>query len=117
MLKLEGQEKNLSELIKNCMREIIEAVNNNKYEEEKINIANNLEKINLFTSKPELVALMTEETEFPPALTKLTEMTLNDPDNNSNLNENLLNNEIALLKKICDSINDPYNSLLVVEYL
>lgn len=116
LLKIDGQEKILSDIIKNCIREIIEAVNNNKYHEEKANILNNLEKINLFTINPYLVTLMTDETDFPPALVKLTELSLYDPDNNTNENESLLSHEIALLKKISDSINDPYNSILVVKF-
>ena len=114
LLKIEGQDKILGEIIKNCMREIIDAVNKDKYQTEKENILNNLEKINLFTITPTLSEIMFEETEFPPVLTKLTELSLKDSDNNNNQNEIMLSNEIDILKKICDRINDPFNSIIVV---
>ena len=114
LLKIEGQDKILGEIIKNCMREIIDAVNKDKYQTEKENILNNLEKINLFTITPILSEIMYEETEFPPVLTKLTELSLKDSDNNNNQNEIMLSNEIDILKKICDRINDPFNSIIVV---
>ena len=114
LLKIEGQDKILGEIIKNCMREIIDAVNKDKYQTEKENILNNLEKINLFTITPTLSEIMFEETEFPPVLTKLTELSLKDSDNNNNQNEIMLSNEIDILKKICDRINDPFNTIIVV---
>ena len=114
LLKIEGQDKILGEIIKNCMREIIDAVNKDKYQTEKENILNNLEKINLFTITPTLSEIMFEETEFPPVLTKLIELSLKDSDNNNNQNEIMLSNEIDILKKICDRINDPFNSIIVV---
>ena len=58
LLKIEGQDKILGEIIKNCMREIIDAVNKDKYQTEKENILNNLEKINLFTITPILSEIM-----------------------------------------------------------
>lgn len=112
LLKIDGQEKILGDIIKNCIKEIIDAVNNNKYNDEKENILTNLEKIDLFTVTPNLVNMMVEETEFPPALTKLTDLSTSDPDNDGNINDRMLGHEISLLSKIGENINDPYNPIL-----
>lgn len=112
LVKLPGQDKSISEIINSNIKEITEIVNAGNYEEQKIVILSDLERINAFTSNSKQVLLMIDSG-FASTLNKLVESTLNDPDT-SNINENLINNEMSLLKKICDEIKDPNSPTLGV---
>jgi hypothetical protein len=104
LVKLPGQEKSINEIINNNIKEITEILNNGKYEEQKGLILSDLERINAFTSNSKQTSLMVD-TGFPKTLNQLVELTLKDQDG-SNVNENLITNEMSLLKKITDEIKD-----------
>jgi hypothetical protein len=104
LVKLPGQEKSINDIISHNMDEITEIVNAGKYEEQKNLILTDLERINAFTSNPKQVTLMIESG-FVKTLNQLADLTLKDQDN-SNLNENLINNEMSLLKKVTEEIKD-----------
>jgi hypothetical protein len=108
LAKLPGQEKAINDIIAHNMNEITEIVNSGKYDEKKGDVLAGLERINAFTSSPKRVEFM-NESGFVKILKKLVDLTLKDKEASS-LNENLLKNELDLLKKVGENINDPNNS-------
>ena len=111
-MKLPGQEKSINDIIIQNMKEITDIVNLGKYEDEKSHILSNLERINAFTSNQKQIALMIDSG-FVKTLNRLIDVTLKDLDS-SNLNENLINNEMSILKKITDEIKDNNSPYLEV---
>jgi hypothetical protein len=102
LAKLPGQEKAINDIISQNINEITEIVNKGQYEEKKNEVLASLERINAFTSSPKRIQTMTDSG-FVKMLKKLVDLTLKDKEVSS-LNENLLRNEIDLLKKVGETL-------------
>ena len=100
IMKLPGQEAQIAEVVKDAIAEFHENMKEDfKNVEVKQKILGNLETINAFTSNKKIIeaSLMTDE--FRDDLNKAIDLT-NKDDDISQINEDLLTNEMAILKKI-----------------
>lgn len=113
MSKLKGQDDIIADNLKSCIQELKDLNKLNKYNENKQNILNCLEKINVFTTGPKLIEPLNHDKEFILALDNITKQSLNDPETN-NLNQNLIDNEFAVIRKLKNNTNDPNAPIIEV---
>lgn len=111
IMKLPGQEAQIAEVVKDAIAEFHENIKEDfKNAEVKQKILGNLETINAFTSNKKIIeaSLMTDE--FREDLNKAIDLT-NKDEEVSQINEDLLTNEMAILKKIKDNLPEGEESL------
>ena len=92
--------------------DIKETMKDDKYEEKKEYILSDLEILNTFTSNHKFVGIMVD-TGFINIINQLIVLAVQEKESNNN--ENLIVNEMFLLKKITDEIKDICPNLLGVK--
>jgi hypothetical protein len=112
MIKLPGQEKVIEEILKSNLNELHEVLSNNQTISDtsgKLNLLNNLEKINAFSSNKKQIEFLSSQN-FLSDLEKIILSSVQDKEV-TDINEKLLQNEISLLKKINEEIKNKSSTL------
>jgi hypothetical protein len=120
LIKLPGQENLVSDIIKHNVIEFFDNISGGAMNSHdgKINVLNNIEKINALTSNKKQINLISDDN-FLKELQDAITATISDKEI-SDVNEKLLQNELSLLKKINEhnkSQNSPdeHKTSLIVE--
>jgi len=102
--KLPGHEDIINKMILNNAQEIDEIIKSDKIAENSIPLLNNLEKINVFTPKPEKAELLADK-EFIKNVGILFDAHIHEKKEDDT-NEKLLINELNIKKKIFEKSGD-----------
>jgi hypothetical protein len=101
LMKLPGQEKNITDIVMTNLKYIRDCVSDNTIENDNHeDLLHAMEKINAFCNAEKYTQMLIDG-EFMKDVNLLIDLTINDKDV-SELNEKLLHNELSLLKKIHD---------------